>query len=77
MMSRPCPHLLQEVLVKEREVAKLILESQDCARLMPDGSPAAQARLGGLRADHESLNVELAEAEAKHRLYTLLEARTK
>jgi len=48
----------------------MILESQDCARLMPDGSPAAQARLGGLKADHVSLNVELAEAEAKHRLYT-------
>jgi hypothetical protein len=68
---------LQEVLLKEREVAKLILESQDCTRLMPNGSPVAQARLGGLKADHESLGVELAEAEAKHRLYTLLEARTK
>lgn len=68
---------MQEVLLGEKEVQALILESRDCARLMPDGSPEAQARLSELKSEHELLATELAEAEANHRLYTLLEARTK
>ena len=68
---------LQEVLKGEKAVQSLILESRDCACLIPDGSPEAQARLEELKVEHESLGTELAEAEANHRLYTLLEARTK
>lgn len=68
---------MQEVLAKNKEVQRLILTSQDCTLLMPDGSPKSQARLAELKTEHEALDVELAEAEAKHRLYTLLEARTK
>lgn len=65
------------MLLKQNEFAKLTLKDQDCARLMPDGCPQAQARLAELKAENEALNTESAEAGAKHRLYTLLEARTK
>lgn len=68
---------LQDLLLKEKEVAKLVLESQDCTRLMPDGCPEATARLSDLRAEQDAIATESAEAGAKHRLYTLLEARTK
>lgn len=68
---------LQELLLKEREVARLVLECQDATRLTPDGCPEAQSRLSELKAVQEAINVESAEAGAKHRLYTLLEARTK
>ena len=67
----------QELLLKEGEVARLVLECQDATRLMPDGCPEALARLSELKAVQEAINVESAEAGAKHRLYTLLEARTK
>ncbi len=63
--------------MKEREVARLVLECQDATRLMPDGCPQAEARLSELRAVQDAIGTESTEAGAKHRLYTLLEARTK
>ena len=68
---------IQELLLKGREVARLVLVCQDATRLMPDGCPEAQSRLSELRAVQDDISVESAEAGAKHRLYTLLEARTK
>lgn len=68
---------MQELLLKEKEVSKLVLESQDCTRLMPDGCPEQVARLSELRVEQAAIATESAEAGAKHRLYTLLEARTK
>ena len=44
---------------------------------MPDGGPTAQARIHALESELGSLESELAEADAQHRLYTLLEERTK
>lgn len=44
---------------------------------MPDGGPTAQARIHALEGELSSLDSELAEADAQHRLYTLLEERTK
>ena len=70
-------HAAQEVLLKDAEVAKLVVTSRDCTKLMPDGSPQAKAKIAAIRTAHEQLETDLAEAEAKHRLYTLLEARTK
>ena len=58
-------------------MASLVLECQDATRLMPDGCPEAQSRLSELKAVQDAINVESAEAGAKHRLYSLLEARTK
>ena len=44
---------------------------------MPDGGPIAQARIHALEGELSSLDSELSEADAQHRLYTLLEERTK
>ena len=56
---------------------RLALTSKDCTALMPDGGPTAQARISALEGELSSLESELAEADAQHRLYTLLEERTK
>lgn len=68
---------MQDVLAADKQVRELTLVSHECALLMPDGAPAEAARLAELADAHTALDRELAEAEAKHRLYTLLEARTK
>lgn len=68
---------LQAVLLKEKDAARMALISRDCSRLMPDGSPEAAARLAELHAERAAVELERAEALAKHRLYELLEARTK
>ncbi len=56
---------------------RLALTSRDCAALMPDGGPNAQARIGSLEAELHGMESELAEADAQHRLYSLLEERTR
>ncbi len=56
---------------------RLALTSRDCAALMPDGGPDAQARVKALESELATMESELAEADAQHRLYSLLKERTR
>lgn len=56
---------------------RLALTSRDCAALMPDGGPDAHARIRVLKSELTAMESELAEADAQHRLYSLLEERTR
>ncbi|CAL5218617.1 g317 [Coccomyxa viridis] len=69
--------LRQEASKAEGQLVRLALTSRDCAALMPDGGPNAQARIGSLEAELHGMESELAEADAQHRLYSLLEERTR
>ena len=68
---------VQEASRAEGQLIRLALTSRDCAALMPDGGPDAQARIRSLEAELRSMEGELAEADAQHRLYSLLEERTR
>ena len=61
----------------ETSLRALLLTAGDCAKLMPDGSPDEAARVAELEAHLKALEARQAEAEAKHRLYTLLFERTR
>ena len=67
----------QEASKAEGQLVRLALTSRDCAALMPDGGPNAQARIGSLEAELHGMESKLAEADAQHRLYSLLEERTR
>lgn len=69
--------MLQEASNAEGQLVRLALTSRYCAALMPDGGPDAQARIHLLEAELHSMESELAEADAQHRLYNLLEERTR
>lgn len=69
--------LPQEASSAEGQLVRLALTSRDCAALMPDGGPDAQARIKALEAELASLDSDVAEADAQHRLYSLLEERTR
>lgn len=67
----------QEASAAEGQLVRLALTSRDCAALMPDGGPDAQARIKALKSELAAMESELAEADAQHRLYSLLEERTR
>lgn len=73
---QPLP-VIQEALKAEGQLVRLALTSRDCAALMPGGGLDAQARIQALEAKLAALETDVAEAEAQHRLYTLLEERTR
>lgn len=56
---------------------RLALTSRDCAVLMPGAALDSNERLKALEAELAALDNDMAEAEAQHRLYTLLEERTR
>ena len=67
----------QEASAAEGQLVRLVLTSRDCAALMPDGGPDAQACIKALESELAAMESELAEADAQHRLYSLLEERTR
>ncbi len=68
---------MQESDTSETGLQQLLLTAGDCTKLMPDGSPAEAARIAELREHLKALEVQSAEAQAKHRLYDLLYERTR
>lgn len=67
----------QEELRLEAELLRLELTSRDCAALMPGGGRDTDARIASLEATLAALDGERADAEAQHRLYSLLAERTR
>lgn len=68
---------MQESDTSEAGLQQLLLTAGDCAKLMPDGSPAEAARVAELQEHLKALEIEQAEAQAKHCLYDLLYVRTR
>lgn len=50
VVELPCVDVEQEADATEVELGQLMLTSGDCAKLMPDGSPAEAARVAELEA---------------------------
>lgn len=71
------PDWAQEALKAEGQLMRLALTSRDCAALMPGGGLDANARVKALEAELAHLDTDMAETEAQHRLYTLLQERTR
>lgn len=67
----------QEATLLEGELARLTTASRDCAALVPGDAAGAAARTGALEAELAAVDKELADADAQHRLYTLLGERTR
>ncbi len=56
---------------------RLALTSRDCAAMMPSSGLDTNERVRALEAEVARLETENAETEAQHRLYTLLQERTR
>jgi hypothetical protein len=69
--------LAQEALRAEGQLMRLALTSRDCAALMPGGGLDTNERVKALEAELARLDTDMAETEAQHRLYTLLQERTR
>lgn len=67
----------QEATRLEGELARLTTASRDCAALVPGDAAGAAARTKELEAELAAVDKELADADAQHRLYTLLGERTR
>jgi hypothetical protein len=72
-----CKPVLQEELRLDAELLRLALTSRDCAALLPGGGRDTGARVAALERLLAELDAELADAEAQHRLYSLLAERTR
>lgn len=60
----------------QKKVERLTVTSKDCTALMPTGAVEVKQRMEAVMEEIKGLNAEIIEAEAKHRLYTLLAQRT-
>ena len=68
---------LQEATRLDLELERLTTTSHDCAALLPADAAAASARVRELEAELATVDGDLADADAQHRLYTLLGERTR
>ena len=69
-------HLVQTRIRLEGEKIRLELTSRDCGLLIPDSGRRAAAGIKHLRGQLALLESEGTDADAQHRLYTLLLKRT-
>jgi len=67
----------QEAAQLEGERARLATTSRDCAALVPGDAAGAAVRGAALESELAAVDRELADADAQHRLYTLLGERTR
>ena len=68
---------MQEATRLDAELGRLTTTSHDCAALLPADAADAAARTKELEAELAAVDGDLADADAQHRLYTLLGERTR